>query len=128
MIATKPGAEPAVEPWHETVTAVGAITKLVRNAAGAATADYLGLFAENVELDLPLERRMEFLQQGLGSVGAVGAAEGMPEFERPSCARWTLLAEHGTMELEIELMPVAPFAVQTFSATMVRGGGRVKLF
>ena len=48
--------------------------------------------------------------------------------EQPCRAKWHMPAELGRMELFIELMPVAPFTVQTFSAVAVSGNSRVELF
>lgn len=129
----------AVEPWPETLAAAARIEHLVREvpvvgtgerAAVELVARYADLFAENVEMDFPMARRIEYLQQALANVGALRGANGAdpPASERPSCARWSLPAEFGRLELYIELAPVAPFGVQTFSAEAVNGGRTVRLF
>ena len=128
LLLAEPGSDAAVEPWRETVEAVAVLSELVTRAVETSAADWSGLFAENVEPDFPLERRLQFLRQGLESLGAVGPAEADANYGRPSSARWTLPAEFGAIELYLELMPVAPYAVQTFSAAIIRGAGRTRLF
>lgn len=128
LMAAEPGSAAAVEPWQETVAAVAVLTELVRSAMNTVAGDWNGLFAENVEADFPLERRLTYLQQAIESAGIVGPADTDPKYDRRSSARWTLPAEYGALELQLELMPVAPFAVQTFSAMLVRGGSRIRLF
>lgn len=123
-----------LEPWPETVAAVARLDELVRDAvSGDATevaARYADLFAENVELDVPLARRVEYLKQGLVNLGALRpAAEPLtPKTPRPSVASWTVHAEYGRLELYIELAPVAPFGVQTFSVEIKNGQSRIELF
>jgi len=128
LISTDPGPASAVEPWEETVAAVQAITDLAQRIFDSSATDWQPLFAVNVELDFPLERRLERLKRGLTSIGSPLRSAPEPEYGRPSAASWTLPTQFGALELRIELMPVAPFLVQTFSATAVRGGDRVRLF
>ncbi len=128
LITTDPGTVPTVEPWEETIDALQALTDLVRRAPDTSAADWKQLFAENVEMDFPLERRLEYLRRALTSIGSPARTVPEPVYDLPSAARWTLPAEFGALELRLELVPVAPFAVQTFSATVVRGADRVRLF
>ncbi len=128
LIVQSQAQEEPAEPWPETVAAVSALSELARNA-GNQTADHIaGLFAENVELDFPVARRLEYLREASITLGRISAEADKPKFDRPSRANWKLTAEYGLLELDIELMPVAPFAVQTFSATIVRGASRIRLF
>ncbi len=111
--------------WPETRRAVGRITALIRSRDLGAASD---LFAENVEPDMPLARRMTFLEQGLTSIGRLRDAQGAAVFDRPSTARFSIDAEFGRLEVMLELAPVSPWEVQTFQVTVVSGNGRTKLF
>lgn len=123
LIADSSASQADDAPWPETVAAVEAINTLVTDGTLAE-----GLFADNVEADFPLHRRLDYLRQGLTSLGRQVRKRSNAKHERPSRASWSLHHEFGLLELDIELMPIAPFAVQTFSATMVRAGNRQKLF
>lgn len=120
--------------WPETSAAVAKIEELVRQVpstpAPELAARFAALFAENVELDFPLVRRIEYLRQALVNLGLLHAPDEAkePKHDRSSCARWSLRAEYGRLELYIELAPVAPFGVQTFSAELVNGMSKVELF
>ena len=134
LVAQEGPAAQSPAPWGETLTAVATLQDLVRSVghlgAGALIERFQPVFAENVELDFPLARRVDYLQQALVSLGGVrpaGQAD-PPVCEQPCRARWHVPTELGRLELLIELMPVAPFAVQTFSAVAVRGSSRVLLF
>jgi len=122
------------EPWRETLVAAAAVDDLVRSVGHLETAALIErfqpVFAENVERDFPLARRVEFLRQVLVSLGEVRPAGQAkpPVYEQPCRAKWHVPTELGRLELFIELMPVAPFAVQTVSAVAVRGTSRVLLF
>lgn len=122
LVAASPRTQEYAEPWPETVQAVAALTDLV--SGGAVPAD---LFADNVEADFPLARRSDHLQQALVTLGSFREATA-PVHARPSRARWQALFESGLLELDIELAPVRPFGVQTFSVTMERASNRIKLF
>lgn len=122
------------EAWPETLAAATQIEELLRSVPATPAADlaarHAGLFAENVEMDFPLVRRIEYLQQALVNLGPLrptGTGK-RPTTERPSVARWSLPARFGRLELYIELAPVAPFAVQTFSAELMNGAARFRLF
>lgn len=123
-----------LEPWPETVTAARRIEELVRAVPGsdpAALAErYADLFAENVEPDFPVVRRIEYLQQALVSLGELRAVEtpSSPRTPRPSRAEWSLPTAYGRLELYIELAPVAPYGVQTFTATLKNGHTSIELF
>lgn len=134
LIAANHESKKTLAPWPETTAAVAAIDEFVRAVAagGAAWQEprFDGLFAENVELDFPLARRVAYIRQALIGVGQLrptrtGAA---PDCDRPCRAAWNLPTELGRLELFVELMPVAPYALQTFSVVAVNGGERVKLF
>lgn len=132
-LVAKAGRSPTRrEPWPETLAAAAALTRLVTEAREADTAElrarYAGLFAENVELDFPLAQRVEHLKQALVSLGALRQPDEPADTEGPARARWSLACEHGRLELYLELSPVAPYAVQTFSAALISGGERFELF
>lgn len=122
LVAAGPREQQTSQPWTETARAVGALTALV--SGGSMPAE---LFADNTEADFPLASRSERLQQAFTSLGRFREAT-EPVYFRPSTARWQALFEHGLLDLEIELAPVRPFGVQTFSVTMERAGNRLKLF
>lgn len=130
MAEAKP-APKRKEPWPETLAAVAAVDDLVRAACQedpeALALRDAGAFAGNVELDFPIARRVAYLHQALVNLGALGAAE-PPEFEQPCRARWRVPAENGRLELFVEMTPVAPYLVQTFSAVAVNGGAKLTLF
>lgn len=132
LVAKAERAPAKLDPWPETLAAAAALTRLVTEVgdadAGELSARYAGLFAENVELDFPLARRVEHLEDALVSLGALRPQDEPPGTEGPARARWSVAAEHGRLELYLELSPVAPYAVQTFSATAVSGSGRFELF
>ena len=124
-VAAEKSGEPDTTPWPETTAAVAAISSRL---AGTEPDGFYDLFAMNVDLDFPLSARLERLDSSLVSLGRLLEPAGQPKFERPSSARWSLPYEFGELELMIELAPVAPFGVQTFSATIVVSGNRFKLF
>ena len=135
LVASATGtAAPAAATWPETLAAAARIEELVRAVPVAGASELAALctdlFAENVEMDFPLARRIDYLQQALVSLGRLRPAEAAPPptSERPSCARWSVKAEFGRLELYIELAPVAPFAVQTFSVDAINGWTKVGLF
>ncbi len=130
----EPASSRRPAPWPETLAAVAAVENLVHSVSHldveALTTRLQPLLAGNVELDFPLTRRVEYLRQALVSLGEMrpaGASE-PPVCEQPCRAKWQMPADLGRLELFIELMPVAPFAVQTFSAVAVSGNSRVVLF
>lgn len=122
------------EPWPETLAAVARLDELVKDAvngdASEVAARYADLFAENVELDVPLTRRVEYLKEGLVNLGALRpvAEPVTPKTPRPSVASWSVPAKYGRLEMYIELAPVAPFRVQTFSVEVKNGHSRIELF
>lgn len=125
LIAEDNSKPEPVGPWAETREAVRTITGL---ASGHDIAEATDVFAMNVELDFPLAERLERLAMARMSLGEPGGQHGEPEFARGSSARWSLAFQFGELELYVELMPVAPFRVQTFVATMVQAGSRFRLF
>lgn len=139
LIAAAPGepdgAEP-VEVWPETRAAVDKLTAAVSalEASGRdpnpEASELADLFAMNVDLDFPVHLRMARLRDALVTLGAATTASAGPlaTFERPSRARWELRHEKGRLELQLEMTPVRPFRVQTFSAVALLGDQRVKLF
>jgi len=133
--ATGDGTQSAsVETWPETLAAAAKVEELVRAVSTSTPQELVAgnadLFAENVELDFPLLRRIEYLKQALVNLGQLRplGETRAPTSERPSRARWSVRAEFGRLELYIELAPVAPFGVQTFTAEVVNGASKFKLF
>ncbi len=120
------------EPWAETLAAADQITRLIRETPGASASElassYASLFAENVEMDFPLARRIEYLQQALVNLGAPRAPSDKPDPSRPATVKWTMPADYGRLEVLIELAPVAPYGVQTFSVEVFNGSRKVRLF
>ncbi len=131
-IAHLPKDEPAPEAWPETLAAAETLTQLVREAhsgeVSTLAGKYAHVFAENAEMDFPIARRIQYLQSAIVNVGAPKGEVTEPKGDQPCRARWTVPAGFGALELFIELAPVAPFGVQTFSVTAVNGIGRVRLF
>lgn len=127
-----PKSEPTQPAWPETVKAAEQLTQMVRRAqnedAAALALEYADVFAENVEMDFPVVRRLEYLQSALVNLGALKDERSEPRDDQPCRATWTIPAEYGLLELDIELAPVAPFGVQTFGATVTNGRKKVELF
>lgn len=120
------------EPWPETLAAAEKLTELICEAPGADASElagrYAAAFAENVEMDFPLVRRIEYLQQALVSLGVPRAPSEKPDAERPATAKWSIPAQHGKLDVRIEMTPVAPYTVQTFSVEVQNGARKVNLF
>jgi len=115
------GARPVVTPWPATRRARAEVESVVRGGDVPA-----GLLSENVELDVPLERRRAEWRTEIDRVGgllpadASAPAEGAAvdgdageESTAPSHLVWRVPAVRGLLRLEIRLTPELPPRVQT---------------
>lgn len=80
-----------------------------------------GLFAMNVDLDEPLDRRREALAQIRETHGVVRLDPDLPEqSQTPLHVAWWLADDHGgRVRVEIRLSPESPPLIQTFIVTSV---------
>jgi len=130
MMADAEEARVVVRPWPETLAAAEAVEAVVR---GGAVPD--GLLSENVELDVPLERRRRLWAEAVESVGGLvgvpGVVTGASSIVRdepdvpdassavPSHRVWHLPARRGSLRLEVRLTPEGRPRVQTISVRAV---------
>ena len=116
MMAAASDSRVAVTPWPETLVAREAVETVVR---GGNVPD--GLFSENVELDLPFDRRRAAWAAVLEAVGGWGdGADGRhpaDESSTPSHLVWRRAGARGVVRFEIRLTPEQPPRVQTVSVT-----------
>jgi CubicO group peptidase (beta-lactamase class C family) len=118
-------------PWPETLRAQEVVNQLlIRWDDGVAEQ----LFAENVALDEPLDRRRAKIARMWERLGAPAPAAhdpgprdaGVPdriaprppEFDSPAHCRWWLLGERGEAQVEIQLNPENPPRVQSLTLTV----------
>lgn len=80
-----------------------------------------GLFAMNVDLDEPLDRRRDALARIRETHGALRPDSDLPEqSQTPLHVAWWLADDHGgRVRVEIRLSPETPALVQTFNVTSV---------
>lgn len=130
MMADTEEARVVVEPWPETLAATAAVEAVVRGGEVPA-----GLLSENVELDVPLERRRRLWAEAVDSLGGLvveqGAPAGAPSIVRdepdvpaassavPSHRVWQLPARRGSLRIEIRLTPESTPRVQTIGVRAV---------
>jgi hypothetical protein len=80
------------------------------------------LFADNVALDQPLDRRRERIGRMWERLGSprprAQTAPRPPEFDSPAHCRWWLHGEHGDTQVEILLTPENPPRVQSLTVTV----------
>jgi CubicO group peptidase (beta-lactamase class C family) len=123
-------------PWPETLRAQGAVTRLLTRWDDGVAEE---LFAENVALDEPLDRRrakIARMWERLGPPLAGGqdaspsgpgtqdpAAPRPAEFDSPAHCRWWLRGEHGETQVEIQLTPENPPRVQSLTLTVPPAAG-----
>lgn len=118
---------PVKQPdWPELAPRAAEITAFV-HAAVAGAEEPAGPFANNVALDIPLPRRAAFLRTAALSIGELSEATPITS-EAPCRARWDIPGTHGVLRVFIELEPLAPFNVQTFSVELVNGVKRMRVF
>lgn len=113
MMADRADARVVVRPWPETSTARDAVEAVVR---GGSVPD--GLFSENVELDLPFDRRRASWAALVESVGGWddsgdGDLLAADESSSPSHLVWRRRGARGVVRFEIRLTPERPPRVQT---------------
>jgi CubicO group peptidase (beta-lactamase class C family) len=130
MMADAEEARVVVHPWPETLAAAEAVEAVVR---GAEVPD--GLLSENVDLDVPLERRRRLWAEAAetvgGLVGVPADATGTSAIVRdepdvpvaassaPSHRVWHLPARRGSLRIEIRLTPERRPRVQTLAVRAV---------
>ncbi len=111
------GRDSRVQPWPETLAARARIESLLERWDVDVAAR---LFAMNVELDEPLERR----RAGIDHLRSVHGALAPDVAEEPSCddpphLAWWMRGERGRVMIEIRLDPELPPRVQSLVFTSV---------
>jgi CubicO group peptidase (beta-lactamase class C family) len=121
------GARPVVRgpapapggPWPETLSAQQVVTGLLTHWEDEVAEQ---LFAGNVALDQPLDRRRERIGrmwERLGPPSTRAQATPRPaEFDSPAHCRWWLHGERGDTQVEILLTPENPPRVQSLTVTV----------
>jgi CubicO group peptidase (beta-lactamase class C family) len=118
-------------PWPETLRAQEAVTQLLARWDDGVAVE---LFAENVALDEPLDRRRAKIARmwerlGPPLAGPSGSGTQDPvaprpaEFDSPAHCRWWLRGEHGETQVEIQLTPENPPRVQSLTLTVPPAAG-----
>ncbi|ROS52782.1 serine hydrolase [Frigoribacterium sp. PhB24] len=110
VMADRSDARVIVAPWPETTAARATVEAVVR---GGDVPD--GLFSDNVELDLPLDRRRTSWAAVVDSVGGwddTGDATPADESTAPSHLVWRRRGTRGVVRFEIRLTPERPPRVQ----------------
>jgi CubicO group peptidase (beta-lactamase class C family) len=106
-------------PWPETLTAQQVVTGLLTHWDDEVAER---LFADNVALDQPLDRRRERIGrmwERLGPPRSRTLATPRPaEFDSPAHCRWWLHGERGDTQVEILLTPENPPRVQSLTVTV----------
>ena len=106
-------------PWPETLRAQQVVTGLLARWDDEVAER---LFAGNVALDQPLDRRRERIARMWERLGAPRpSTQGAPrpaEFDSPAHCRWWLHGEHGDTQVEILLTPENPPRVQSLTVTV----------
>ena len=123
-------------PWPETLRAQEAVTRLLTRWDDGVAEE---LFAENVALDEPLDRRRAKIARMWERLGPplAGGQDASPsgpgtqdpvaprpaEFDSPAHCRWWLRGEHGETQVEIQLTPENPPRVQSLTLTVPPAAG-----
>ena len=106
-------------PWPETLSAQQVVTGLLTHWDDKVAEQ---LFADNVALDQPLDRRRERIGrmwERLGPPRSRTLATPRPaEFDSPAHCRWWLHGERGDTQVEILLTPENPPRVQSLTVTV----------
>ena len=106
-------------PWPETLNAQQVVTALLTHWDDEVAEQ---LFADNVALDQPLDRRRERIGrmwERLGPPRSRTQATPRPaEFDSPAHCRWWLHGERGDTQVEILLTPENPPRVQSLTVTV----------
>jgi CubicO group peptidase (beta-lactamase class C family) len=118
LLASRAVPGRVVRPSTATAAARAAVLRLA-GAWDEALAD--GLFAMNVELDEPIERRRASLETVRAVHGALRPDADLPEkSDSPLHQSWWMAGERGgRVRFQIRLSPQAPPLVQTFEVTSV---------
>jgi CubicO group peptidase (beta-lactamase class C family) len=103
-------------PWPETLSAQQVVTALLAHWDDEVAEQ---LFADNVALDQPLDRRRERIGRMWERLGPTRsrtqAAPRPAEFDSPAHCRWWLHGERGDTQVEILLTPENPPRVQSLT-------------
>jgi CubicO group peptidase (beta-lactamase class C family) len=117
LLAAEAAPARRIRPGQPTLAARAAVETLL---AGWDEAIAERLFAMNVELDEPIERRRAEMDRLRGVHGALAAdPTEVPESASPFHLRWWLRGEHGRLRVEILLSPELPPKVQALTLTSV---------
>ncbi len=107
-----PDTEPPL--WPETAAARLSVERLIRSWDDRLAAE---LFAENVELDEPLDRRRAAIAELVAGAGLDGRPRPLidcsPISRTPAQLAWTVLGRTGSLRCEISLTPEQRPRVQT---------------
>ncbi len=117
LVADHPRRSRGPEPWPETHAARATVEGLLERWDDRVAAD---LFAMNVELDEPIERRrrtIEALRETHGTLRSDDAEPAMSE--SPAHLAWWLRGDRGRVRLEILLNPERPPRVQKLAIQSV---------
>jgi CubicO group peptidase (beta-lactamase class C family) len=77
-----------------------------------------GLAADNLDLDVPRERRRRLFEELRQTHGAC-RADGAIEVENALRGQWTLACEHGRLRVAVTLAPTVPPRVQALDTTSI---------
>ena len=104
-------------PWPETLSAQQVVTGLLTHWDNEVAEQ---LFADNVALDQPLDRRRERIGKMWERLGPLRPPPRPrpAEFDSPAHCRWWLHGEHGDTQVEILLTPENPPRVQSLTVTV----------
>lgn len=104
--------------WPETIHARAAVEGLLREWDTAVASS---LFADNVALDLGLDRRREQIQNMVDAVGPLlepASPDELIRSDSPAHLVWGVRGARGVLRCEIELTPQDPPKVQTMDVTI----------
>ncbi|MCU1474101.1 serine hydrolase [Amnibacterium sp.] len=113
--------ETVPDVWPETVAARETVERLLRRWDGA-TAD--ALFAENVALDEPIERRRATIEALTARAGVAADAhvlpleQAAPSSRTPAHLAWTVPGATGALRVEVRLTPELRPTVQTLTVRL----------
>jgi CubicO group peptidase (beta-lactamase class C family) len=107
-----------LRPWPESATLRGDVARLLADWDDARASR---IFAVNMDLDVPRDRRRADVALALGSVGGVADVEAPIELEAqsPSQLTWWLQGRSGRLRVHIGLSPESPPKIQTLTVDAV---------
>ena len=117
-LVAAPLHDPATDPWPETLAARDAVVRLLQSWDDELAAR---VFAANVDMDEPLERRRAAalrLRERLGDLSLDASAP--PESLSPAQLTWWMVGPGGRLKVAISLSPESPPAIQTLELTPPR--------